>query len=164
MKTYLVVLSTCIILLVGCESKPKPKGQITETHAVKQKDTIDLDDFIYDIRDGAIKTTFVDYNNQKINHTGKMDTFYVLVEYQGKFPKIKQAYEIGIFDLSKNLKLLGKDDSGRFKFAVDRAKHMENCYYGTYITTENCLFKIQVEKNYRYKNSIELERKIINLW
>ena len=88
MTRYLILVGTCLTLMVGCENNPK-KRQIADENAVKQKDTINLDDFIYDIRDGAIKTTFVDYNNKKNVHTGKVDTFYAVIEYQGKFPKIK---------------------------------------------------------------------------
>ena len=74
--------------MVGCVEKTKPtsnSGSINPT----SMDTINIDDLSYDIRDGAIKTTFVDYNNTKIVHTGKVDTFYAVIEYQGKFPKIK---------------------------------------------------------------------------
>lgn len=166
MKKIDILLLGCLFV-VGCVDNTKPtssSGNITS----KVMDTINVDDLSYDIKDGAIKTLFSNYKNEKIEYINRVNTFYAEITYSGKFKEIRADYEIKIDDISKNLHLVKKEKDGRFKFYIDKTLNMKTCSFSVYLKANNCVFKevkqSKKKREYFYTNTIGMQRMILNLF
>jgi hypothetical protein len=116
----------------------------------------------------AVKAKFVNYKNEIIEHTSQVDTFYLIVKYEGKDELMRKTAAFKVLALSKNLKFLGKDKQGRFKFFIDKSIKMDQCIFRIYLKTTPYVLKainIKTDKyEYIRKEEVALVSKIVNLY